>query len=92
MKKIKSIVNITENPLYINGEKIDISQHRTQALFSVSEELGKYIFELPLSKGQYNKLVSLVVRQTQEAEKSGFQNGIDTGVLIWQKWLKDNRA
>ena len=92
MKKIRSIVNITENPLYINREKIDISTHRTQSLFSVSEELGKYILELPLSNEQYNKLVSLVVRQTQEAEKSGFQNGIDTGCLIWQKWLKDNRA
>lgn len=55
---------------------------RQDAFFEVAQELSNYIKELPLTDEQNDKLVRLMVKQSQVSEHSGYLFGVRTGVKM----------
>lgn len=60
-------------------EDFGIEIERDEAFQKAARELSDYIWSLPLTAEQNDRLVSLIVRQVQVAEKGGFIQGFTFG-------------
>lgn len=59
---------------------IAIQIERTEQMTAAAHELSDYIKGLPLTTEQNNALVSLMVKQVQEAERGAFVQGFKWGM------------
>ena len=49
-------------------------------MIAAAHELSNYIKELPLTAEQNNMLISMMVKQVQEAERGAFAHGFKWGM------------
>ncbi|WP_435322136.1 hypothetical protein [Muriventricola aceti] len=61
-------------------QDIAIQIERTEQMTAATYELSNYIKSLPLTTEQNNTLVSLMVKQVQEAERGAFVQGFKWGM------------
>ena len=59
---------------------IAIQIERTEQMIAAAHELSNYIKELPLTAEQNNALISMMVKQVQEAERGAFVHGFKCGM------------
>ena len=63
------------------GERdIAIQIDRTEQMITAAHELSDYIAGLPLTVDQNNALVSMMIKQVQEAERGAFVQGFKWGM------------
>ena len=67
----------------INDFEVDISKGRTEEFFSTVKAVSEYLKGLSISTEDNDKLVELMVKHSNTAERSGFELGVKvaTGIL-----------
>ncbi len=73
-------------------EDFGIEIERDEAFQKAARELSDYIWSLPLTAEQNDRLISLTVRQVQVAEKGGFIQGFTFGqdFVDWESKQRKN--
>ena len=70
-----------DNVVFAWGDQdIAIQINRTEQMLAAARELSDYIAGLPLTAEQNNALVSLMIKQVQEAERGAFIQGFKWGM------------
>ena len=60
-------------------QDITIQIERTKEFYRTARELNDYLYALPLTQPQNDRLVALMIRQVETAEQGAFHHGIRIG-------------
>ena len=72
---------VIDFPVIPEDLAIGVNRH-TPEFMEAANAVGDYLKTLPLSNGQHNKLVELIIANIDVAEKGGFYAGINLGIAI----------
>lgn len=72
-----------------NEQKPALAVERTEGFYSTARELSDFIAALPISRGENDRLIALIIQQVQDGEQGAFAQGLRIGKEL-ANW-KENR-
>lgn len=72
--------------IYDNRPEHTVSVPRTEKFNEIAKELSDFVATLPLEQSDNDRLIKIIVKQINEAERGAYLAGFDMGI----KAMKEN--
>lgn len=67
-------------------EDVIIQIRRTEEFITTAQAVSDFLKDLPLTREQNDRLISLMVEHVRAAEQGGFRDGVRYGIVFGRHW------